>query len=205
MSAAIPGDAVARNKQLFKDIAIMHFGAAYFVAPYQLVFHIRGDMVLVAEEALPVFLRPAGINIFLAAFVLIPVFGFFPFFYLLILVAAIALYRHSNNTGINDLSFLSPEPMIVQKALKAGKQRLNDTGLGQIFTKPPYGCTVRNLAGGMKTKKAGERVVVEDLKFQGFIRQSIQRLQDQCFEKQNCYQSLWPRNWIFFLFPVPDR
>ena len=100
-------------KQLFKDIAVMHFGAAYFVAPYQLVFHIRGDMVLVAEEALPVFLRPAGRNIFLAAFVLIPVFGLFPFFYLLILVAAIALYRHSNNTGINDLSFLSPENGLV--------------------------------------------------------------------------------------------
>jgi len=58
----------------------MHFGTAYSVAADQLVFHICGDVVLIAEKVSPVFLRPSDINIFLAAFVLAPVFRFFLFF-----------------------------------------------------------------------------------------------------------------------------
>jgi hypothetical protein len=29
--------------------------------------------------------------------------------------------------------------VIMEKGFKSGKQCLNDAGLGQIFTKPPYG------------------------------------------------------------------
>ncbi len=68
-------------QEFFKDVAVMDFGTAYFVSTDQLVFHIRRDMVLVTEEVLPVFLRPTSINIFLATFVISPVFGYFAFFY----------------------------------------------------------------------------------------------------------------------------
>ena len=188
-------------QQFCKDVAVMHFGTAYLIATDQLVFHIRRDMVLVAEEILPVFLGPAGVNIFLAMFVIIPVFGCFAFFYPLILFTAVALYRHSDNTGINDLSFLSPKAMIMEEGLKSSKQRFDHVGLGQVFTKPPDGCAVWNLAGGMKSKEAGEGVAVEDLKFQGFIGQTIQRLQNQDLEKQNAVKTLGPGIGFSFLFP----
>jgi hypothetical protein len=92
--------------------------------------------------------------------------------------------------------------MITEKGFKPGNQCFNDTGSGQVFAKPPDGGTVRNLAGGMKTKETGERVAVEDLKFQGFVGQPILRLQNQGLEKQNAVKALGPGVGFSFFFRV---
>ncbi len=63
-------------------------------------------MVLVTEEVFPVFLRPTSINIFLATFVISPVFGYFAFFYQRILFTAVVQLIVEIETSIQKIQIL---------------------------------------------------------------------------------------------------
>jgi hypothetical protein len=111
-------------------------------------------MVLVPKETLAVLLGPTGIGILLALLVLLPVSRLLASLDLLVFLTAVALDGNANDTGIDNLPFLGPEALFVQKLVELGKQGVNDTCLGQIFPKSPNRGGVWHLAGGMKSQEA---------------------------------------------------
>ena len=94
-------------------------------------------MVFVPKETLAVLLGPTGIGILLAFLVFLPAVRLLAGLELLVLLTTVALDRHANDTGIDNLSFLGTEALFAQKLVELGKQRINDTGLGQIFPESP--------------------------------------------------------------------
>src|SRR5262245_35064385 len=98
----------------------------YFVAADELVLGIRIRVVLVAEKALVAFLRPARVTVLLTQLgrLLLPfrwrLAGLDGF----ILVAAVALFRHRHDRGINDLPATRHIALRGQMLVEAVKQFL---------------------------------------------------------------------------------
>jgi len=173
-------------EQLLKYIAVMDSGISHRVPANQLVLHIHDNMILVAEKALAVLLRPASIRIFLALLVLSPVNGDFTGLDLLVFLTTVALLGYIYDAGINNLPFPRLETIRPEMVVKFLKQRLNNVRLYQVFPEPPDRCRIRHFAAQMQSEKAAEGMAVKYLKLQSLVREIIKRLQNQYFEHQDC-------------------
>jgi hypothetical protein len=102
------------------------------------VLGIDADVVLVAEEALAVLLRPAGIDVLLLALGLAPVRGDLPRFYLRVLLAAAALDGDLHNARIDNLPGLRLKPRPGKEVAKAVERDLGQLQLPQPLAKAPH-------------------------------------------------------------------
>jgi len=172
-------------EQLLKYVAVMDCGISHRVSANKFVLHIYDNMVLVAEKALAVLLRPAGIRIFLTLLVLSPVSGNFTGFDPLVFLTAVALLWYIHDAGIDDLTFPRFETIGPKMVVKFLEQRLNNVRRYQIFPEPPDGRCIRHFAAQMQPEKAAEGMAVKYLKLQRLVREIIKGLQNQHLEHQD--------------------
>src|SRR5674476_726841 len=119
--------------------AVMHARVGHLVVTDQLMLGIRIHVVLVAVEALTVFLGPARILVFLPVFraVLLPFLWCLAGLHGLILFAAITLLRDRHDRGINHLAATCNVALRLQMPAKALEQLLNQPSLPQRLTEQP--------------------------------------------------------------------
>src|SRR5580658_7407469 len=100
------GGGVGLVHKRIEFLTVMHARIGHVILPDQLVPGIRIDVVLVAKEALAVFLGPARILVFLPVLgrILLPLLRRLADLYGLILFAAVALLGHRHDRGINHLA-----------------------------------------------------------------------------------------------------
>src|SRR5277367_1556690 len=100
------GAGVGLVHKRIKFLTVMHARIGHVILPDQLVPGIRIDVVLVAKEALAMFLGPARILVFLPVLgrILLPLLRRLADLHGLILFAAVALLGHRHDRGINHLA-----------------------------------------------------------------------------------------------------
>src|SRR5664279_1991693 len=111
--------------------AVMHARVGHLVVTDQLVLGIRIHVVLVAVEALTVFLGPACILVFLPVFrgLLLPFLWCLAGLHGVILLAAITLLGNRLDRGINHLAATGNVVLRLQMPAKALEQLLDQPGL----------------------------------------------------------------------------
>ena len=102
-----------------------------------------------------------------------------------VLVPAVALHRHPDNTCVDDLPLLRTKTSLTQELVKAVKQLLHHLSPGQILPEKPDGGGVRYLAGSTQTEKPGKRVAVKDLELNGRVGKIVERLKNQHLEQEH--------------------
>src|ERR1035437_2894883 len=108
----------------------MNLGCCNLVFGDDFTTLIYFDMIFVPVMVLSVFSCPTGISIFLPEFIwfLFPVFRYLPIFYLAIFITGIALFRNSNNTGINNRTIIEDQISLRNFITEKFKQ-LNKNGM----------------------------------------------------------------------------
>src|SRR5450759_1608100 len=161
--------------------AVMHARVGHLVVTDQLVLGIRIHVVLVAVEALTVFLGPARILVFLPVFraVLLPFLWCLAGLHGLILFAAITLLRDRHDRGINHLAATCNVALRLQMPAKALEQLLNQPSLPQRLTEQPQRRAVGNAILNAKPQKPCERHAVAHLILDLFVGKIVERLQHQ--------------------------
>src|SRR5208282_4041108 len=116
--------------------AVMHARVGHLVVTDQLVLGIHIHVVLVAVEALTVFLGPACILVFLPVFrtVLLPFLWCLAGLHGLILFAAITLLGYRHDRSINHLAATGNVALRFQMPAKALEQLLDQPGLPERLT-----------------------------------------------------------------------
>src|SRR5271155_1608656 len=127
-------------------LTVMHARIGHVILPDQLVPGIRIAVVLVAKEALAVFLGPARILVFLPVLgrILLPLLRRLADLHGLILFAAVALLGHRHDRGINHLAATRDIALRLQMMAKALEQSLDQAGLRQRLTEQPQRRGIRN-------------------------------------------------------------
>src|SRR5580693_8424078 len=143
-------------------LTVMHARIGHVILPDQLVPGIRIDVVLVAKEALAVFLGPARILVFLPVLgrILLPLLRRLADLYGLILFAAVALLGHRHDRGINHLAATRNIALRLQMMAKALEQSLDQAGLRQRLTEQPQRRGRSNIDLLTMRRISGTRILV---------------------------------------------
>lgn len=129
------------------------------------------DVVLVAIVVLPAFLRPAGITVFLRQFGrgLAPVDRHRIGLDEGVVLASVALDRHRDKGGVNDLAALEFDSSRRQCLIRSFEQGISQLVLFERFTKCPHGAGIGYVACQFKTEETHERQAVANLVLQALV------------------------------------
>lgn len=132
-------------------------------------------MVLVVVEIHLVFHGPASIKVFLAKLValLFPGLRNLERFDPPVFLTVVALPGNINETGINNLTGVGKDALIVKRLIEAGKQGLNELFPNQGFAKIPDGLGIGNLVIRPQSKEALEAKPFGNLELHHIVRKAV--------------------------------
>lgn len=171
-------------EQRFQLLGIVVAGWSHHPVVDEFGAFIDLDMVFVAIETGVVFLQPPGVNVFLAKLVglLFPGFRRLACLDLRVFLAVVALARHFDNGGIDQLSVFGKDAVLVKRLIEPEKQHLDKFFLNQRFPEFPDRFAVRNFVAGFQSQKALEAQPVGNLVLRLIVGKVVQALKNEKFE-----------------------
>src|SRR5262245_39520988 len=153
----------------------------------QLVRLVHAEVVLVAEEARIVLLRPARVLVLLGILgvLLLPSLRRLAGLDRLVLLLRVALLGHRHNRGVNDLAAARNIAFSLKMLAEALKQLVDQLGLRQRFAKQPDRGGIRHRVLELQIEKAHERYAVADQVLSPIVREIVERLQHHDLELQD--------------------
>lgn len=141
-------------------------------------------MVLVAVEVHLVFLGPTGVTVFLTKLVGIsfPSLRGLALLDLLVFITTVALTGYFNETGINNLTRVCKDALVVKGLIEACKQCLDEPFPDQGFTEMPDGFGIGNLVTRFQPEKALETQTIGNLVLHLVVRKAVEALQNENLE-----------------------
>ena len=100
-----------------------------------------------------------------------PDFGSFSLFDLLVLLTSIALTRHLDNAGINNLAGFGENALIIQRLIESIEESFDHLFLNQGLTELPNRLAIGYAVAGFQTQKPFETQSIGDLVLHLVIRQ----------------------------------
>ena len=157
-------------------LAVVNRRVRHRVAPHQLVLAVDVHVVLVAEVALAMLLRPARVDVLLRLLVGLPRDGRIAVLDRLILRAAVALHGRGHDGGVDDLAAHGQVAPAFQIGVEGIKQRLDQPCLRELLAIEPNRCRVRDPILEAQAQEAHEREPVADLILDLVVREIVERL-----------------------------
>src|SRR6266550_1106982 len=153
----------------------------------QLVRLVHAEVVLVAEEARIVLLRPARVLVLLGILggLLLPSLRRLAGLDRLVLLLRVALPGHRHKRGVNNLAAARNIALSLKMLAEALKQLVDQPGLRQRLTKQPDRGGIRHRVLELQIEKAHERYAVADQVLSPIVREIVERLQHQDLELQD--------------------
>src|SRR5438128_7273800 len=153
----------------------------------QLVRLVHAEVVLVAEEARIVLLRPARVLVLLGILggLLLPSLRRLAGPDRLVLLLRVALPGHRHNRGVNNLAAARNIALSLKMLAEALKQLVDQPGLRQRLTKQPDRGGIRHRVLELQIEKAHERYAVADQVLSPIVREIVERLQHHDLELQD--------------------
>ncbi len=185
---------VLRTQHGIEHLTVVDVGRCRGVRRDEFGVAVDVDVALVAVVALSTFLRPAGVDVLLRELgrCLAPVDGDGVLFDEGVVFAPVALDRHGNKGGVDDLSALEFDAQIGQRLIETLEQGVNQIVGLERFAERPDGAGVGHVAREFETEEAHEGEPVGDLVLQAFVGQVVQTLQDEQLEHEDAAGGLVP-------------
>jgi hypothetical protein len=98
------------------------------------------------------------------------------------LILCVALARSCEEAGIDDLAGHRDGSSRTDRRIKAGEQRLNHTGLGQLLPKQPDRCGIRDPITQREAQETHEREPIVDEELGALVGESVLGLDDEDLE-----------------------
>src|SRR5438067_5517122 len=143
----------------------------------QLVRLVHAEVVLVAEEARIVLLRPARVLVLLGILggLLLPTARRLAGPDRLVLLLRVALPGHRHNRGVNNLAAARNIALSLNMLAEALKQLVDQPGLRQRLAKQPDRGGIRHRVLELQIEKAHERYAVADQVLSPIVREIVER------------------------------
>src|SRR5277367_1524770 len=112
-------------KNAVQFLTVMDAGIRHFVVPDQLVRAVHVNVVFVAIIGRAVLLGPSRVRVLMRFLLLAPIGGNFTLFDRIVVVTTVALARHLDKGGVNDLTAAGLKPARIKHRVKLRKQLLD--------------------------------------------------------------------------------
>src|SRR3954462_4019382 len=178
---AVRGGVVGIEK-VVERLAVVNRRVRHRVAPHQLVLAVDIHVVLVAEVALAMLLRPARVDVLLRLLVGLPRDRRIAVLDRLVLFAAVALHGRRHDGGVDDLAAHGQVAPALQMGIEGLEQRLDQPRLRELLAIQPDRLGVGDPIREAQSQEAHEREPVADLILELVIGEIVERLQNQRLE-----------------------
>src|SRR5215472_5297478 len=178
---------IGKIEHIVQLLTVVHGRVRRIPFADQLVRLVHAEVVLVAEEARIVLLRPARVLVLLGILggLLLPSLRRLAGLDRLVLLLGVALPGHRRNRGVNDLAAARNVALSLKMLAEALKQLVDQPSLRQRLAKQPDRRGIRHRVLELQIEKAHERYAVADQVLSPIVREIVERLQHQDLELQD--------------------